>query len=555
MPKNFLQNGLSLLLRQQTNILSAAIIIMGTVVLSFVLGIIRERTLVASFGASSTLGIYLFSTLFPETLFQLTMGAALSSAFIPVFSEYLVKGKEQEGYKMSSTFLMLGLFVFALIGILLFFSAPYILNLFNLGSEFSEGQMRLMTSLMRISLLGQLIFIVASFFSALLQSHSRFFIPGVASSLYNLGIIISVLFFSASLGIYSAPLGIVLGSLLFLIAEIPFLSKINFSFQPAFDYIRSEGVIKIIKLTWPRSISVAIFQLGTLAIASFISYLSDPGRMNVVYSYAKTLAFAPVVLFGQSIAQAAFPVLSRQKDNLENFKITFITSFNQMLYLVLPIATLLLVLRIPVVRLVWGAEKLDWEATVLIGRTLAFFSISIFAQALIILVLRGFYALHNTLTPLLIGAFTTVLMTIFIYIFIVVNHMGVESVAFAYSLASIVQLLLFLVVLDRKVGGFNKIALFISLTKFFFAAFFMGIAIYVPIKLLDQLVFDTTRTINLLLLTGISSFCGFSLYLFLTWLFNVKEAQTFILLFKKIGDWRQILGKREEVIDATRLNP
>ncbi|MBI3092794.1 MAG: hypothetical protein HYZ02_01000, partial [Candidatus Levybacteria bacterium] len=72
---------------------------------------------------------------------------------------------------------------------------------------------------------------------------------------------------------------------------------------------------------------------------------------------------------------------------------------------------------------------------------------------------------------------------------------------------------------------------------------------------LDQLVFDTTRTVNLILLTGISSFAGLSLYLFLTWLFDVKEAKTFILMFKKIGDWREILGKSEEVIDGTRLKP
>ena len=87
------------------------------------------------------------------------------------------------------------------------------------------------------------------------------------------------------------------------------------------------------------------------------------------------------------------------------------------------------------------------------------------------------------------------------------------------------------------------------------ATFFTGIALYVPVKLLDQLVFDTTRTINLIFLTGISSFIGLSLYLFLTWLFNVREATTFLLIFKKLGNWKEILSKRDEVIDATRINP
>jgi len=87
-----------------------------------------------------------------------------------------------------------------------------------------------------------------------------------------------------------------------------------------------------------------------------------------------------------------------------------------------------------------------------------------------------------------------------------------------------------------------------SLGKIFLATFFTAFALYIPIKLLDKLVFDTTKTVNLLLLTGISSAAGLILYLFLTWLFDVKEARTFVQLFKKVGDWRQILRKTEEAI-------
>ena len=109
--------------------------------------------------------------------------------------------------------------------------------------------------------------------------------------------------------------------------------------------------------------------------------------------------------------------------------------------------------------------------------------------------------------------------------------------------------------LDLKVGGFAKKHFFFTVGKIFLATFFTAFALYVPIKLLDQLVFDTTKTINLILLTGISSFAGFCLYIFLTWLFDVKEATMFVQLFRKIGDWRQILGKTEEAIDGTRFNP
>jgi putative peptidoglycan lipid II flippase len=306
---------------------------------------------------------------------------------------------------------------------------------------------------------------------------------------------------------------------------------------------------------WPRTLSIGIFQLGTIVTVTLVSFLPNPGRNYVIFDYAQTLAFAPVVLFGQAIAQAAFPVLSQERERLEDFKTTFITSLNQMLYLVLPISVLFLVLRIPIVRLIYGAAQFDWAATVLTGTTLAFFSISIFAQSLVYLVSRGFYALHDTKTPLIIGALTTGFMIFLGALFIFIYHYGIESIAIAYSIGSIINIFVLFIFLDRKTGGFKKISLMISLAKITLATIFTGFALYIPIKLLDQLVFDTTKTINLILLTGISSFAGLSLYLFLTWLFNVKEATMFILLFKRLGDWRQILKGSEEVIDGTRFNP
>ena len=555
MPHDFLKKGLNILLRRQTNILSAAFVIMSTVILSQALGLVRERLLRATFGASNTLGIYQYATNIPDFLFQLIIAAALASAFIPVFSDYLIKGKEQEAHKMASTLLVIGVFIFFLFSLLLLILAPLSLRIFNLGGKFSAENMLLMANLMKIFILGQILFIIGSFLSALLQSYNHFFIPGIAAALYNLGIIIGILVFSSYIGIYSAPVGVILGGFIFIAVQLPLVKKIGFSFSPTFSFVKSQGIVKILKLMWPRSISIAIFQLGTLTIASFVSFLSDPGRMYVIYNSAQILTFAPVVLFGQTIAQAAFPVLSKEREKLDYFRTTFITSFNQMLYLVLPVSVLFLVLRIPIVRLVFGAAQFDWPATVLTGKTLAFFSVSIFAQSLIILVLRGFYALHNTKTPLIVGSISTGLIVILVYLFIAFYKLGVESIAIAYAAASVFHLVILFILLDKKIGGFGKTNFVLPIVKIFLSSIFTGFALYIPIKLLDQLVFDTTRTINLLLLTGISSFIGLSLYLFLTWLFNVKEATTFLLIFKKIGNWREILGKSDEAIDATRLNP
>ena len=548
MRNTFLAKSLDLLTRRQTNILSAAFVIMVTVVISQLLGLVRQRLLVGIFGASNELGIYLYATQLPDTIFQLTIAAALSSAFIPVFSDYLTKGKEKEAHKMASTLLSIGFTLFLILSVVLAFFARDILQIFNLGANFSPKDMILMSNLMKIIIFGQLLFIVGTFFTALLQSYNHFFVPGIAAALYNLGIIIGVLVFSHTLGIYSATIGVILGGIIFIAVQVPLARQVGFHFTPVWSYVRSDGVKKIGKLMWPRTISVIVFQLGTIAIGAFISFLSDPGRMNVIFDFAKTLAFAPVALFGQTIAQAAFPVLSREKDKPNEFKTTFINSFNQMLYLVLPVSVLMLILRIPVVRLVFGASKFDWPATVLTGQTLALFSVSIFAQALITLVLRAFYALHDTKIPLIIGGLSTAILIVCAYLFIAVFHMGVQTLGLAFSIASLLQLVILFLLLEKKVGGFPRYELLISWSKFFVSSFLTAFALYIPIKLLDQLVFDTTRTINLIVLTGISSSLGLGLYLFLTWFFDVKEAQAYVLMFKKAGNWKEVLKKSQELL-------
>lgn len=555
MPTDFFKRSLNLLLKRQSNILSAAAVIMATIIFSQVLGLVRQRLLVAIFGASNTLGVYLASTRLPDFLFQLIIAGALSSAFIPVFSDYLAKGKEEYAHKVASTLLVISLAIFAVFAFLLFVFAREFSSLMAPG--FSSSQLDLMAQLTRIVIFGEILFIIGSFLSAILQSYNHFFVPGIASALYNLGIILGILFLSPFVGIFSAAYGVVLGALIFVLAQVPLVKKLGFSFKPtlSLEWIKSSGVMDVFKLIWPRTISITIFQIGTLITVTLVSFLQNPGRNYVIFDYAQTLAFAPVALFGQAIAQAAFPVLSKEKEKLEDFRATFITSFNQMLYLVLPFSALFLVLRIPIVRLVFGAAQFDWQATVLTGTTLSYFSISIFAQALVYLVSRGFYALHDTKTPLIIGSATTILMILLSVAFVFYYHLGVVGIAFAFSIASILNFLILFIFLDRKTGGFDKWPLAKTVTKIFIASGLTAFALYVPIKLLDQLVFDTTKTINLILLTGISSFAGLSLYLFLTWLFDVKEATMFILLFKKIGDWRQILTKSDETIDGTRFNP
>jgi putative peptidoglycan lipid II flippase len=578
MSQNILQKSLNLLLKRQTNILSAAFVIMGTSLLSLILGFFKSRLLVALFGASNIVGVYDAASRFPDAIFQLVIAAALGTAFIPVFSDYLAKNKEAEGHRIASNLLTVGLLVFTVFSIILALFAPLFLQILNPGAGFSYADMALMVNLLRIIIIGQLLFIVGAFFSALLQSYNHFFIAGFAAAMYNLGIILGLVLFSKTAGIYAAAYGIIIGAILYIVFQLPLVKKVGFRFRPNFSF-HTPGVITVARLMWPRTLSLGITQIGSIMTISLVSFLPNTGRNLFLFDLAQKLAFAPIGLIGGAIGQAALPVLSREKDNQSHFRAIFISSFTQMLYLILPVAALILVLRIPIVRLVYGADAFDWNATVLTGRTLAYLSIFIVASALIQLVNRTFYALQNTFIPLLVGGISTILMLIlssmFIFLFQSGWHQvsypysyfndtfrgefifsfGIESIAFASSLGMLITLLILMVLLRKKIGGFNGVEFYRPVVQIVFATLLTAIALYIPLKLLDQLVFDTSRTIGLIILTGISSIIGLSLYLFLTWLFDVHEAKTYLLIFKRVGNWREILGISGEVIDTNRTNP
>ena len=207
---------------------------------------------------------------------------------------------------------------------------------------------------------------------------------------------------------------------------------------------------------------------------------------------------------------------------------------HQILFFVLPVSVLFIVLRIPIVRLVFGASRFDWAATVATGMTLSAFSISLFAQSLIHVLARGFYALYDTKTPVVIGIIAIIINTVLSIVFIQLYKLPVWSLGLSTSIASFVNAGLLLVLLDKRLHAFSRKELLLPPLQMFVAALVAGVIIYIPLKLLDQLVFDTTRTFGLLLLTGSTGFLGLSTYFFIAWVLGVGEVHSFIRLLKKV---------------------
>ena len=550
MVNNLIQSGKSLFLRKQTNILSAASVIMAAVLMSRILGLLRLRLMTERFfpDAKWQFDVYIASFRFPDMIFELLVLGALSAAFIPVFSEYLEKNKE-EAYRVVSSVINILSLIFGLAAVVMFIFAPQLSHL--IAPSYGPEKIDLLTNLTRLMLFAQVFFCISNFLTGIIQSNQRFLIPALAPIVYNIGIILGIIFLVPIMGIYGASVGVIFGALLHLLIQLPLVIKLGFVYHwRAWDY-HHPGFKEIAKLMAPRTLALAVSQVES-TVSVFLTTFLIEGSVSLFY-FAQTLMNIPIGLFGATIGQAALPSLSQSvaKNDLEEYKKNFLFSFFQTLYLVLPLTAILLILRIPAVRIAYGVKGFAWSETLETGKTLALFSAAIVCQSVIQILIRGFYALHNTKTPLVLSLLAVltniVLSTIFIFKF----KWGIGGLAFSASIVAVIQTGLLLLFLDRQVKGFNRQRILSSFGKIGLATATMGLFLWVPMRFLDRFVLNTQKTGELILLTIIATLTGTFVYLLLSIILKIEEFQVVVSLVRKMGRWREILGQSEEIIENT----
>lgn len=550
MIKTFFKNGRDVLFGKQATILSAASVLMLVGLASRILGLLRDRVLV-NFFTPQNLDIYFAAARIPNLIFDLVVAGAISTAFIPVFSEYLSRDKKEEAFAVASTLICLSLIFFLGLAVLYFILAQKISALIAPG--FTPRQVLLMSGLTRVMLAAQVFFILANFLTGIAHSFRRFIIPAISLALYNVGIIWGTALLSPTFGLYGPAIGTVVGAFLYLLVQLPLLKNLGFRFSWNLDY-QNSGVKKIVKLMAPRMVALFFNQIDA-TVDVVLASLSSLGALTY-FSFAQHLQFFPVSLFGLSIAQASLPTLSLTAGDLPEFKKTFLTTLHQMFYLVIPVSVALLVLRIPLVRLAFGASRFDWEATVTTGYVVAGFAVSIFAQSAAYFLARGFYALQDTRTPVIIQILSVTIGISLSMAAILIFHLPVWSLALSYSLATFVHAGLLLVFLHRKVGGFGLSRLTIPFVKVSLASLTSGSLMYVFLKILDRsawdqrlsflgrltlpanfevFVIDTRYTINLAFLTCFVLLIGAVVYLLMSWLLKIEEAKIFVKLLRKFN--------------------
>lgn len=492
-------------LNREVGAVNQAALLLGVFTLgSQILGLVRDRLLTSHVGVGESLDVYYASFQVPDLIFNLIATLISVAVVLPM----LIKITEQKGKDASYTFFnQIFTSFFVLIVVIsvcafLFMSRVALL----IAPGFSESQIQDLIHLSRILLLSPIILGLSNVFGSITQMSKRFVLFAVSPIVYNLGIILGIIFFFEYFGLEGLSYGVVLGSLLHAVIQIPALVKEKM-FPRFVKVIQWSLIREMTFISLPRTFGLVAHSLTLLVLISFTTTI-EHGAVSI-FRLSMNLQNIPLALIGASFSVAAFPTLAKDftSGKTKQFLDTVASASRQIIFWSIPITVLFIVLRAQIVRVILGSQAFSWNDTRLAAATLAMFVISVTAQSLILLFTRAFYATGDTKRPTLINAGASIFIIIVAalisylpYDFSVLEEVvrdilrvdGVSGIrvtilAFIYSLGSFGNVLLLMFMFKRKHSSENSFYLLKTLKESLIGALVMGIATYIGLNIFDEI--------------------------------------------------------------------
>lgn len=525
----------------------AAFIIALAGIASRLLGFVRDRLLASSFGAGDLLDAYYAAFRLPDLIYGFLVLGALSAAFIPVFTELIAHEKREEAWRLvqgALQWLIVFLGAAALVGIL--FASQIALWI---APGFSPEKQELVALLTRVMLLSPVFLAVSAVLGGVLVSFKQFLAYSFAPVFYNIGIIFGIVILFPFLGPAGLAWGVVLGAFLHMAVQIPAFRRAGYKAQlvSLAHSWRDEALRKVVRLMIPRSLAVAVNQVSLVIVTVFASTLVS-GSL-AAFTLAINIQSIPLGLFGIAFSLASFPVLSTlaaKKEYDEFFKI-FSQTAKRILYFVLPLSFLLIIFRAEIVRVVLGTGAFNWEDTILTFTVLGWLAVSLFAQSLVPLFVRAFFALQDTRTPLFAALASEAVHLSLIPMLL--PRYEVAGLAIAFSVGSIVNFSLLYLALRHRVSEWKDRDILTGVAKIAVVAFLAALIAQYS-KGIFALTIDRLDTfIEVAAKLGLGVVIGTATYIFASAFFRLPEyAQV------KRFIWCRLL-RRPETVALTEDHP
>jgi putative peptidoglycan lipid II flippase len=509
----------------------ASIVMIAALVASRILGWLRLSVIGATFGATPELDAFWAAFKIPNALFELLVAGALSSAFIPVFAGYLAKEREREAWRVASIVMNVLILSLVVLSAVMWLVAPWLVpTIVAPGFARDPAQLERTVELTRIMLLSPIFMGLSSLVTGVLQSYRQFLAGAIAPLVYNGVQILFALFAAPFVGINALAYGVVAGAAMMFLVQIPELTFRRTKYELALD-LGHPGVREVFLLAGPRTLS-----LGAVQIVFFVdTYLASqmPSGSLTALNYAFQLMLLPLGVFSIAISAAVFPALSqyaslgqaaRMRDALQQ-------AIRWILFLTLPTAIVMVVLRRPIVNLLFQYGEFDDVARELTQAAFLFYALGLAGHALVQILARAYYASRDTTTPValtLVSIGANVVLAVAL-----APTMGINGLALANSVATLAEAALLLALLAPR-ARLRLVGLGYATLKQVTAALLMGVAMFGFIRVANipfDLALDPPKPL-LLVQTMLATAFGFGVYLVAALVMRISELQEVVAFLR-----------------------
>ncbi|HUF06004.1 MAG TPA: murein biosynthesis integral membrane protein MurJ [Candidatus Binatia bacterium] len=451
-------------------LVTASLILTIAALASRLLGWVRLLVIGSQFGASRELDAYFAAFRIPDAIFQLVVAGALSAALIPVFQGYRARGQDVEAWRLASSVINLVLIALGVLSLVMAIFAPFFVPIVAPG--FDAPTTELTIRMTRVMLISPVLIGMGAVVTGILNSYQQFTVPAIAPLLYNLAIIGAAIFLAPIMGVEGLAVGVAIGSLAHLVVQLPNLARVGQRYDLTIG-LSHPGVRRVAWLMGPRTLGLAAGQINFLVSTVLASGL--PEGSLTAYNYAFQLSQIPVGVVGVSIAVALFPTLSSDAalGRIGEIRRQVANAVRVLIFVAAPLMAIMIVLREPLTSVFYEYGAFSAAAAERTASTLLFFAIGLGGHIVVHVLTRAFYAMQDTRTPVT-WAIIAVAVNVPLMAWLV-GPMGVEGLALALSIASVLEVIGLMWSLHRRIESVEEGAILRSIGRAAVAALAAGL--------------------------------------------------------------------------------
>jgi putative peptidoglycan lipid II flippase len=518
---------------EKRNIVRAAGILGSATMLSRIMGMVRDMVVSRFFGAGLATDAFFAAFQIPNMLRRFFAEGALTSAFVPTFSATLNQRGEEEARNLANicfTLLTIIMVAITLTGILL---SPWIVGVMFPGFKEVPGKFELTVLLNRVMFPYIFFISLVALCMGILNTLRHFFTPAISTVFLNISMILAALLLRGffEVPVTSLAIGVLIGGCIQLVLQLPVLWKKGFTFRPNFDFSNPE-VRRIALLMVPATFGVGVYYLN-ITISAILASLLPQGSVSYLY-YAQRLFEFPQGIFTVSVAQAVLPSMSKQAadGNMAGMKESLAFGLRLTLFITVPAMAGLMACSTPIFSLLFMGGEFDYSKALNSAQALLYYSLGLSCVAMTRVLAPAFYALKDTKTPVWTALVAFLLNVVFSLLLMKPLLHG--GLALATTLSALVNMLLLLWLLRRKIGSFGGRAIVVCGVKSLLASIPMAVVVFYACRMTDWSLYGHKTTKALVLCVAIV--CGVAIYTGFSRLLRSDEVlEMFEIIKRKVG--------------------